>query len=144
MHQIIRDSVNDQIAFNIIDLKDPKEMSNKLKSIYIKVGQGVVYSILQELLHYPKIIKSKGYKKLIMQILTKVEYLCKCLQTAMTLEQNFWDIIAIVIALNSLHKDFNMTIAKLLKTSNKTINKIWSIFQSKKAKNLNERAIGFL
>ena len=57
--RIIIEGVSDQIAFNIMDLKDPKEMWDKLKSIYTKVGQGVVYSILQELLHYPKITKPK-------------------------------------------------------------------------------------
>ena len=61
--QIIRESVNDQIIFNIMDLKDPKEMWDKLKSICTKIGQGVVYSILQELFHYPKITKPKGYEK---------------------------------------------------------------------------------
>lgn len=64
--QIIREGVSDQIAFNIMDLKDPKEMWDKLKSICTKFGQGVVYSILQELLHYPKITKPKGYEKPVM------------------------------------------------------------------------------
>ncbi len=40
-----------------MDLKDPKEMWNKLKSICTEVSQGVIYSILQELLYYPKITK---------------------------------------------------------------------------------------
>lgn len=63
--QIIKDGVSNQIAFNIIDLKDPKEMWDKLKSICIEVNQGVIYSIFQEMLHYPKITKPKGYKKLV-------------------------------------------------------------------------------
>ncbi len=86
--QIIREGVNDQIVFNIMDLKDPKEMWDKLKSVCTEVGQGVVYSILQELLHYPKITKPKGYKKPVMQIFVEVKYLCKHLQTAMTLGRN--------------------------------------------------------
>ena len=44
--RIIREGVSDQIAFNIMDLKDPKEMWDKLKSICTEIGQGVVYSIL--------------------------------------------------------------------------------------------------
>ena len=64
--RIIREAVSDQIAFNIMDLKDPKEMWDKLKSICTEVGQGVVYLILQELLHYPKITKPKGYEKPVM------------------------------------------------------------------------------
>lgn len=58
-------------------LKDPKEMWDELKSIYIKVGQEVVYFILQELLHYPKITKPKRYEKSVKQIFVKVKYLYK-------------------------------------------------------------------
>ncbi len=82
--QIIREGVSDQIAFNIMDLKDPKEMWDKLKSICIEVGQGAVYSIFQELLHYPKITKPKGYEKPVMPIFAEVRYLYKRLQTTMT------------------------------------------------------------
>lgn len=35
--RIIRQSVSDQIAFNIMDLKDMKEIWDKLQSICIKV-----------------------------------------------------------------------------------------------------------
>lgn len=67
-YQIIRENVNDQITFNIIALKNPKEMLNKFKRVYTKVGQEVVYLILQELFYYPRINKPKEYKKLVMQI----------------------------------------------------------------------------
>lgn len=36
--RIIREGVSDQIAFNIMDLKDPKEIWDKLKSICTEVG----------------------------------------------------------------------------------------------------------
>ena len=140
--RIIREGVSDQIAFNIMDLKDPKEMWDKLKSICTKVGQGVVYSIFQELLHYPKITKPKGYEKPVMQIFAEVKYLCKCLRSTMTLGQDLWDTIAIVIALDSLHEDFDTTTASLLETGDKTIDQIQSILQSKEAKNLSKRATG--
>lgn len=82
--QIILKSVNAQIAFNIMDLKDSKEMWEKLTSICNEIGQVVVYSILQELFNYPKIIKPKGYDKSVMQIVAEVRYLCKRIQTVMT------------------------------------------------------------
>ena len=122
--RIIREGVSDQIAFNIMDLKDPKEMWDKLKSICTEVGQGVVYSILQELLHYPKITKPKGYEKPVMQIFAEVKYLCKRLRSAMTPGRDLWDTIAIVIALDSLHEDFDTTTASLLETGDKTIDQI--------------------
>ncbi len=139
--RIIREGVSDQIAFKIMDLKDPKEMWDKLKSVCTEVGQGVVDSILQELLHYPKITKPKGYEKPVMQIFAEVKYLCKCLRTAMTPNRDLWDTIAIVIALDSLHEDFDTTTASLLETGDKTIDQIQSILQSKEAKNLSKRAI---
>ena len=82
--RIILDGVNDQIAFNIMDLEDFKEIWDKLKSICSKIEQGVVYLILQELLNYPKINKSKGYDKPVMQIFAKIRYFCKHFYTAMT------------------------------------------------------------
>lgn len=39
----------------------------------------------------------------------------------MTLNKDFWNIIVIMIALDSLSKDFDTTIASLLKISDKTI-----------------------
>ena len=77
-----------------------------------------------------------------MQIFIKVKYLCKRLCTAMTLNRDLWDMIAIVIALDSLHKDFDTTTANLLETDNMTIDQIQSILQSKEAKNLSKHAIG--
>lgn len=44
--QIILEDVNDQIAFNIMDLEDSKEMWEKLTSICSKIGQSVFYLIL--------------------------------------------------------------------------------------------------
>ena len=44
--QIIRERISDQIAFNIMNLRDPKEIWNKLKSICIEISQGIIYFIL--------------------------------------------------------------------------------------------------
>lgn len=46
-----------------------------------------------------------------------------------------------VIALNTLHQNFNTIMVSFLKTKNKTIDKIQSILQSKKAKNISKHAI---
>lgn len=47
VQKIIRKGISNQIAFNIMDFKDCKEMWDKLKSIYTKVGQRVVKVPLQ-------------------------------------------------------------------------------------------------
>ena len=140
--RIILEGVSDQIAFNIMDLEDPKEMWDKLKSICSEIGQGVVYSILQELFNYPKINKPKRYNKPVMQIFTKVRYLCKRLHTAMTPSRDLWDTIAIVITLDTLHDAFETITANLLETGDKTIDQIQSILQSKEAKNISKRTTG--
>lgn len=46
IQKIIRKDIINQIAFNIMDLKNLKEMWYKLKSFYTKVSQKVIYSIL--------------------------------------------------------------------------------------------------
>ncbi len=69
--QIITEDVSNEIAFNIIDFEEPKEMLDKFKSICTKIGQGVIYSIIQELLNYPGINKPKGYNEPVMQIFSK-------------------------------------------------------------------------
>lgn len=61
--------------------------------------------------------------------------LIKQLRAAFTPNCNIYNSIAIVIILNSIYKDFNNEILILVKTSNKTIDKIQQILYSGKAKN---------
>lgn len=56
-----------------------------------------------------------------MQIFTKVKYFYKYLCIAMTPNHDLWDTITIVIALNSLYKDFDTTAASLLEAGDKMI-----------------------
>lgn len=101
---IIRKCISDQMTMNIIDQKNPKKIWDQLKYICIEIGQRVIYFILQELLHYPKIIKSKKYKKPVMQIFAKIEYLCKYLHKAMILIRDPKDMIAIIFHLTHCTK----------------------------------------
>lgn len=73
-----------------------------------------------------------------MQIFVKVKYLYKRLHTAMTKRRDLWDIIAVVIALDSLHKDFDTITTSLLKAGDKTIDQIQSIILLNEAKNLSK------
>ena len=57
----------------------------------------------------------------------------------MTPGQDLWDTIIIVIALDTLHDDFDTVTTSLLKSRNKTIDQIQSILQSKEAKNISKR-----
>ena len=120
--RIIREGVSDQIAFNMMDLKGLEKMWDKPKSIYTKVGQRVVYSIFEELFYYlMKITKPKGYEKPVMKLFAEVKYLFKCFCLIITLGQDLWNTIAIIIALDSLHEHFDTTTASLLEKGDKTI-----------------------
>lgn len=100
----------------------------------------MVYSILQELLHYPAAIKPKRYEKPVVVIFAEVQYLCKRLKAAMTEGRDSFKTIAIVIALDTLHDDYNTTTASMFKTGNKSIDEIFAIIQSKEAKIKSKRA----
>lgn len=52
----------------------------------------------------------------------------------MTTGHDLFDKIAIIIILNTLYSNFEATMASILKTRNKSIEKIQNIIQSKKAK----------
>lgn len=52
----------------------------------------------------------------------------------MTIKYNPFDIIIIVMILNTLYNNFEIIMASILEIGDKTIKKIQSIIQSKKAK----------
>lgn len=76
------------------------------------------------MLHCLKIIKPKRYKKLVIQVFAGVKYFYKYLQIVIILKQDFWNMIVIVISYDFLYKDFDTTIASLLKVGHKTIDLI--------------------
>lgn len=140
--RLIREGVSDDIFNNIIDITDPREMWEKLRTACSQVGQGVVYSILQELLNYPRNTKPKGFEKSVMSIFADVRFLVKRLRSAITPNRDIWDSIAIVVALDSLHHDFETTTTSMLERGDKTIEEIQQILASAEAKFISKRATG--
>lgn len=112
--RIIKEGVSDDIFNNIIDVTDPQEMWRKLRTACSQVGQGVVYSILQELLSYPRNNKPKGFEKPVRSVFANVRFLIKRLRAAITPDRDIWDNIAIVVTLDPLHADFEATTASML------------------------------
>lgn len=117
-------------------------MWEKLRTACSQVGQGVVYSILQELLNYLRNTKPKGFEKSVMSIFANVRFLVKRLQSTITTNRDIWDSIAIVVALDFLHDDFETTITSMLERGDKTIEEIQQILASAEAKFLSKQAIG--
>ena len=58
----------------------------------------------------------------------------------MTEERDPFETQAIVIALDTLHDDYDTTTASMLETGNKSINEIFAIIQLKEAKFKSKRA----
>lgn len=102
-------------------------MWEKLWNIYIKVRERVVYLILQELLYYSATNKPKKYKKLIIEIFIEVQYLYKRLKEAMTKEKNLFEIMVIVIILNTIYDNYNIITVSTLEIRNNFINEIFTI-----------------
>ena len=73
--KIIKQGVNDDLYINIIGEKNPQMSWETLRRVCSQVGQRVVYSILKELLNYPRVAKPLGYKKKANTIFAKVKQL---------------------------------------------------------------------
>ena len=108
----------------------------------MQVGQGVVYSILKELLNYPRVAKPLGYEKKANIIFAKVKQLVQRLQSALTEQRTIWESITLVVAFDSLHDNFEMTTASLLYSGDKDLEEIQQIVASTEAANLAKRAVG--
>lgn len=132
--RIMKESISDQIRVNIMNLGDPKEMWNRLKAVCLEIGQEVVYLILQELLNYFATNKPKEFDKPVVEIFAKVRYLCKQLKAATIEGRDSIKTIAIVIALDTLHNDFDTTTVSMLEMGNKSIDEIFTIIQQKEIK----------
>lgn len=117
-----------------MDINNPKDMWDILTKICLEVGQGMVYSVLQNILNYPRVKKPKRCDKSAIEIFVEVRFFSKRLKAVMIARRNPFDTIAIIIILDILYHDFELTIASILETVDKTIEEIQSIIQSKKIK----------
>lgn len=66
--------------------------------------------------------------------MAEIHYFCKQLKVVIIIRHDFFNIIIIVIILHILYNNFEITIASMLKTRDKTIEEIQSIIQSKQTK----------
>lgn len=81
---------------------------------------------------------------MVSSVFAEVRFLTKRLKAAITPGKDIWDIIAIVVALDSLHNDFEPTIASMLESGEKPIEEIYQILASAKAKLKSKRATGVI
>lgn len=119
--KIIKQGVNSDLYTKIIGERDPHQSWETLRWVCSHVGRGVIYSILKELLNYPPVAKPLGYKKTATTIFAEVKQLVQRLQSAVTEHVTIWDSITLVVALDSLYDDFEMTTAPLLHSATKIL-----------------------
>ncbi len=141
--EIIQGGVSDNLFNNIINKDDPKVMWEKFTAVCSHFGPGVVYLIFQELSTYPKINRPKEFEKPVTSIFAEVRFLVKQLRAAVTPNEDIWDSIAIVVATESMHEDFEHVTSGLLgQGGEKSIDEIQSILSSAEAKFVSKRAVG--
>lgn len=122
--KIIKQGVSADLYINIIWERNSQRSWKILCHVCSQVGQRVVYSILKELLNYPRVTKLLGYEKKGATIFAEVKQLVQQLQSAVTKQKIIWKSITLVVAFDLLHNDFEMTIAPLLHSDNKDIEEI--------------------
>ena len=125
--KIIKQRVNGKLHINIIRERNPQRSWKKLCRVCSQIGQGVVYFILKELLNYPWVSKSLGYKKKANTIFAEVKQLVQWLQSAVTKYRTIWESLILVLALDSLHDNFEITTACLMHFGDKNLEKIQQI-----------------
>lgn len=108
----------------------------------LQVGQRVVYSILKELLNYPRVAKPLDYKKKATTLFPKVKQLVQHLQSEVMEEKTIWKCITLVVALDLLHNDFKMKTAPRLYSGDKYLKQIQQIVTSIEVAKLAKRMVG--
>ena len=141
---IIKQGVGSELYEKVIEEWNPVNLWNTLERISSRVGQGVVYSLLKEVLNYSQTNRPLGFKKKFTAIFEEVKQLVDCLQVAITSNRTIWNSIVIVVALDSLHKKYQSIIAPLLHAGDKELEKIQQIVTSTEAGLMTKQATGIL
>lgn len=95
-----------------------------LKKIYSKIGQRVEYLVLWKILNYLYIHKLKRYNKSITKIFIKLYLFYKELKIEIIIRYNLLDVIAIIIILNTLTSDFEISMTSIFEIGSNTIEEI--------------------
>ena len=93
------------------------------------------------MLNYPRVPKPLCYEKKATTIFAKVKQLVRRLQSAVLEQRTIWESITLVVALDSLHNNFEMTTALPLHSGDKDLKEIQQIVMSTEAANLAKQAV---
>ena len=140
--KIIKQGVNSDLYISIIREQDPHWWWEILRQVCSQIGQDVIYSILKKLLNYPRIMKLLGYEKKATTIFTEVKQLVQRFQSTVIEQRTIWDSITLVVALDWLHDNFEMTTTPFLHSDKKDIKKIQQIVIFTKKANLPKYVVG--
>lgn len=132
--RIIKQGVGPDLYDKILDEDSPKNAWATLERASTQVGQAVIFSLVRELINYPRLNKQQGFEKQTFQIFGEVKQIMRRLQAAIKDEQTLLDSIALVVVLDSLHDDFDPVIFRILCAGDKSIDEIQQILMSAEAR----------
>ena len=87
---IIKHGIGSELYANVIGERNPINLWNTFERISRRVGQGVIYSLLKDVLNYPCINRPLGFKKKSTAIFGEMEQLVDRLQAA---NRTIWESI---------------------------------------------------
>lgn len=140
--KVIRKGVHPDLYSNIINKRDSKTTWDTLERVSSQVRQGVVYTLLKEILNYPRKNKPKRYEKRTTTVFSKVSTLVDRLQNVVSDNRTIWKAIKIVVSADSLHDDFDHVVRPILHAGGKTLELIQQIVTLTEQANLADRATG--
>ncbi|SLM33337.1 hypothetical protein LPUS_01809 [Lasallia pustulata] len=121
--RIILETVDDNFFCTIDGIEEIAEIWNKLKTTCSKVGQGVVYAILNELFGYASANKSKGYTKSVNPIFGD-------------------DDIHIVVALGALSPEYDNNKAHITTSKELQVQEVQQYMASEEVRINSDRQVG--
>lgn len=125
--RIIKQGVGPDLYDKIIHEESPKNAWATLERVSTQVGQAVIFSLVRELLNYPRLNKQKDFETPTIRIFNDVKHIMLRLRAVVKDEQALLDLITLVVALDSLHENFDPIILRILATGDKNIDEIQQI-----------------
>ena len=140
--RIILESIDDNLFRTIEGIDEIAEIWDKLRTTCSQVGQGVVYTILNELFGYAAANKAKGYTKSVNAIFGDVGSLIKRLKSAVQEDRDIWDDIHIVIALGALAPEYDINKAHITTSKEIQVREVQQYLASEEVQINSDRLVG--
>ena len=105
--EIIKSEINDDLFKIVKNTDNFLKIWKRLEMICTQVEQSVIYAELHFLLLYFFTVKVLEHEKFINMCVKKITSMVKKIKAAVTIEQDVWNNIALIILLESLSKKYD-------------------------------------